>query len=235
MGAAGCICHLQHCPCHRPHQPVPFWGSASRSGFSQPMPPTHAISSESTASPAQDLTRSQGGGPGRAPARALLSPSPPPSGNGSPGLLLCPMCAPAGCHAEAKPSLSPLPISSTTSPIFSPRPGRGCIPRGAAHLGNGASSQVGSRLQQQLPAGHIPPCSEAVHPHLGRHCQHGCGATARGWMHTSTFHWAHECGGTDAAPGAATGLSPPQGSSAWGVCVCVPQANMLLAVTITSL
>ena len=60
----------------------------------------------------------------------------------------------------------------------------------------------------------------------------------QGWMHTSTFHWVHECGGTVTAAGAVTGLSPPHGCLAGErvcVCMCVHQANGLLAVTITSL
>lgn len=61
-----------------------------------------------------------GGGPGRTPTRAFLSPSPPPSSaNSSQGSLLQPRCAPTHYHRDAKPSLSPLPISSTTSPILS--------------------------------------------------------------------------------------------------------------------
>ena len=72
VGAARSVYHLQRCPCHRPCQPVPFWGSASCSGCSEPMPPTPAVSSESRASPAQDLARFPGRG-----ARQGSHPCPP--------------------------------------------------------------------------------------------------------------------------------------------------------------
>lgn len=111
-----------------------------------------------------------GGGPGRAPTPALLSPSPPPSSAiSSQGLHLPPRCAPADCHADAKLSLSPLPISSTTSPIFSPL-ARRRLPAWRCTFGEQSILPRGSRLQRWLPASHIPPCSEPAHPHRGRRC-----------------------------------------------------------------
>ena len=108
----------------------------------------------------------------------LLSPSPPPSSaNSSQGLLLQPRHVPAHCHTDAKPSLFPQPISSTTSPVFSLKAAQRLHAQRWCTFREQSILPRGSRLQQWLPAGHIPPCSEPAHPRRGRCCQYSSRCT----------------------------------------------------------
>lgn len=147
-GAVGYICHLQCCPCYKPCQPVPFWGLASCSGYCKPMPPIPAISSESRASPAQDLPRSLGRR-ARQDSHACL-PLPITSSIFSkqlpgiaPAAQVCPHSLPQRCQAL----LVPAAHQQHHQPHLVPKkPGRECMPRGAC--GEQSILLRESRLQQ---------------------------------------------------------------------------------------
>lgn len=192
------------------------------------MPPTPAASSESRASPAQEPA---------SPHRLLhlqqtnLQQNPPVPGDCScsPGMPL------THCHADAKPSLSPLPIRSTTSSIVTPKAGQRLHARRRT-LGEQSILPRGTGFKWWLPAGHIPPCSEPAQPHWGRSCQHGCGSGLDAHKHFplgARVWWDGHCSGGWRWPVPSPGLFSQGGCAC--VCMCVHQANVLLAVTITSL
>lgn len=100
--------------------------------------------------------------PGRAPTHALLVPSPPPpSANVSQVLLVQLRHVPAHCHKDPKPYLSLLPISSTTSPLCSPK-------------------RWTFREQSILPGGirlwQVTSFCSSQCISIRRCCQHGCGS-----------------------------------------------------------
>ena len=213
VGAARSVYHLQRCPCHRPCQPVPFWGSASCSGCSEPMPPTPAVSSESRASPAQDLARFPGRG-----ARQGSHPCPPLpiassiSSKQLPGIAPTTQVHPCCPPRRRQALLVPAARQQHHQPHLPQSQAEAACPearvRGAEHPPKGDQVSGGCQQVTSLPVG-----EDAASV-----------AAGQGWMHTSTFHWAEECGGM---------VTAPRGCEC--VCMRVHQANVLLAVTITSL